>query len=492
MGRLMWDHDSDKYKRRKPKHAQYGGNFVYVGLALVMFGVVIYLNTPVYVTHHSNAIVTGKFSFEQGTFEEFDNEVKATTASQDGDIPKISATATKRDNSFIKNYPRYDDGAAKNDDLLSPDDPSIEIVEDQPDAGRGENKQEGLGQGDGGEEEQDGNGDGEGEGEQRDYGEGDSDDIFQDQAAFENAPFIKVLPESKTRKYSRIVLAHERYYRQHPSRLYVPTLKKSSRLSLEDFKRMFMDKSQPVVIPFEAMRHLNNFTTKAGWTLEELHELYPNSVPALYKYGALIKKDIDIGPAVASLMDNKKLRKTQIGKSYPRNTKFVLSSLKKLNLQPLPFVPPNFTMMLPSLWFASTAEATPLHSDCCDNWAMMVSGTKKWYLAPPNEARILKPNCKGGLCWVKQLPHADEHAATKQQQRLRDNTQFLQVDVPAGHVLYLPAGWFHHVEQEMPTCMINFWSKEGPAFLHYLRRQKQGTPAAQAASDSHDIPFTST
>lgn len=271
-----------------------------------------------------------------------------------------------------------------------------------------------------------------------------------------------------------ITLAHERFYRSNPSKLYVPTLKRDARLSPEQFKRLFMDRSQPVIVPFELMRQ-HNFSTKAGWTLAELKQLYPNSDKMLYKYGALIQKEVDIGPAVSSLMENKKLRKGREGKSYPRNSKFQLGSIRKLDLQMPTVVPPGWRMMLPSLWFASTSEATPLHSDCCDNWAMMVTGTKKWFLAPPSEGRLLKPVCTGGLCWVKKLPHMDDHAATRAEQKLRDSVQVVQIDVTAGDVLYLPAGWFHHVEQDEPTVMINFWSKMGPQFLKHYHSLSQQT-----------------
>ena len=101
---------------------------------------------------------------------------------------------------------------------------------------------------------------------------------------------------------------------------------------------------------------------------------------------------------------------------------------------------------------------------------MMVSGTKRWTIAPPSEARILKPNCGGGLCWVKRLPHADEDAKKASEVRLRDNTQFITVDLKAGEIIYLPAGWFHHIENIDPTIMVNFWSKNGPEFLHHYEK----------------------
>eukprot|EP00924_Labyrinthula_sp_SR-Ha-C_P005124 maker-scaffold_1-snap-gene-22.64-mRNA-1 protein AED:0.00 eAED:0.00 QI:81/1/1/1/1/1/2/112/425 len=290
------------------------------------------------------------------------------------------------------------------------------------------------------------------------------EDIFQDTAELEAAPFIKVLPESKRIQYRLIVLQHERFYRDNPSKLFVPHLKKTTRLSQKEFSELFMERSQPVIIPFEAMRHLN-FTTQAR-TFPELLQMYPNRKPTMYKYGAVNEKEeIDLGPAIAVLAKDTDLKKTKKGRNFPRNMKASPSSVGQLGIDYPPFVPEGTKMQAPSVWFGATTSSTPMHSDCCDNFAMMIAGTKRWTIAPPSEARLIKPKCNGGLCWGKKLEHPDEHAYTQRMKDLRDQTQLITFDLKPGEMLYLPCGWFHHVENVGPTIMVNFWTKEKPFFL---------------------------
>uniref|UniRef100_A0A7S3LIC7 Cupin-like domain-containing protein n=1 Tax=Aplanochytrium stocchinoi TaxID=215587 RepID=A0A7S3LIC7_9STRA len=227
----------------------------------------------------------------------------------------------------------------------------------------------------------------------------EDNDIFVDQMEYDDAPYIKVLAESKRIKYRLIVLQHERYFRKHKSKLYVPRLKKTAKLSREEFAERFLLTSQPVIIPFEAVRHLN-FTTKA-YTLEELMKIYPNHKSMTYRYGGYgPNEEIDLGPAIAALYQNKDLKKTKMGRNFPRNTKVNPHSVKKLSLDFPPYVFPGSKMMAPSVWFGTATSSTKTHSDCCDNFAVMLSGTKRWTVAPPSEARLIKPKCTGGLCWV--------------------------------------------------------------------------------------------
>jgi ribosomal protein L16 Arg81 hydroxylase len=119
------------------------------------------------------------------------------------------------------------------------------------------------------------------------------------------------------------------------------------------------------------------------------------------------------------------------------------------------------------VWFGTSSASTKLHSDCCDNYAMMIAGTKRWNVAPPSEARILRPKCTGGLCWVPALEHADEHAVGKAIQR-RDATQLAEFYLKPGELLFLPTGWFHHVENIGPTIMVNFWTHGKAGFLRNM------------------------
>ena len=39
----------------------------------------------------------------------------------------------------------------------------------------------------------------------------------------------------------------------------------------------------------------------------------------------------------------------------------------------------------------------------------------------------------------------------------------------AGEMLWLPAGWFHHIENKDPTVMLNYWLKGGPSLSRYFK-----------------------
>ena len=63
---------------------------------------------------------------------------------------------------------------------------------------------------------------------------------------------------------------------------------------------------------------------------------------------------------------------------------------------------------------------------------MICIGTKRWTVAPPSEARVIKPKCNGGLCWGNKLEHADEHANTERMKQLREKTQLITFDLNPG------------------------------------------------------------
>lgn len=293
-------------------------------------------------------------------------------------------------------------------------------------------------------------------------------DLFEDWEAFERAPIITSPEEAKGLKYREIVLQHERYYRNNKdSKLYVPRLRKDTKLTVSQFANRFVKRSQPVIVPFEAMRHLG-FHTKS-YTIDELLALYPNYKRTfVYKYGKLGAGELDLGPAVWALKQGEALRKTPAGRNFPRNTKISLDQLARLAVQSPPFVLPETSMLPPSLWFATKTSSTVFHSDCCDNYAMMILGTKRWTVTPPHEARILTPTCQGGLCWVKRLEHPDEHTKNEKEEELAKRIQKVTFDLGPGEMLYLPTGFFHHVEQDGPTIMINLWTHGGPGFLRFL------------------------
>lgn len=107
----------------------------------------------------------------------------------------------------------------------------------------------------------------------------------------------------------------------------------------------------------------------------------------------------------------------------------------------------------------STSD-TKLHHDCCDNFVMMLSGTKRWFITPPTDWQTLQPiKCEGShqsLCWASvKYPN---HPANAAENKTLSNLNSIVLDLHAGEMLYLPAGWFHHVTNLGPTVMLNIWT----------------------------------
>ena len=71
--------------------------------------------------------------------------------------------------------------------------------------------------------------------------------------------------------------------------------------------------------------------------------------------------------------------------------------LSMLEISRPPFVPRR-RFQPPTLWMGTSTADTKLHSDCCDNFVMMIAGKKRWIIAPPFDARHLRPiRCDGKL-----------------------------------------------------------------------------------------------
>lgn len=69
--------------------------------------------------------------------------------------------------------------------------------------------------------------------------------------------------------------------------------------------------------------------------------------------------------------------------------------LSMLEISRPPFVPRK-RFQPPTLWMGTSTADTKLHSDCCDNFVMMIAGKKRWIIAPPTDARHLRPiRCDG-------------------------------------------------------------------------------------------------
>jgi len=288
--------------------------------------------------------------------------------------------------------------------------------------------------------------------------------LFTDGLEYMTAPNI-TLPVSKFRpEYSKgwnLKKLHDQYFDQVPHKRYIPRLDEP--ISKEDFHKVFRKTSTPVIIPFRHMRHLGVITK--GRTLQELREQFPyepkSDAPRyLYKTSDGLGDTMEFGPGLYELEKEVNLDRSKKGnRNYPRNMLIKKKYLDILEVSFPPFVSQK-RFQRPALWFGTSTADTRNHHDCCDNFAMMLSGTKRWFISPPTDTRILEPVvCDGknaALCWANGVPfpnHPNKVAAEKMK-----NLQSMFVDLQAGEMLYLPAGWYHHVQNLGPTLMINFWT----------------------------------
>ena len=122
-------------------------------------------------------------------------------------------------------------------------------------------------------------------------------------------------------------------------------------------------------------------------------------------------------------------------------------------------VPPCFgegSMEPPAFWLGGKGCVTPLHKDSTDNFAYQICGSKRWILYPIRDIPFLYMD--------KPFAHTDfatscidpRNSGTREFP-LFSNAKSVVVDVHAGELLYLPAGWSHYVENRSLSFMVNYW-----------------------------------
>ena len=106
----------------------------------------------------------------------------------------------------------------------------------------------------------------------------------------------------------------------------------------------------------------------------------------------------------------------------------------------------------------------------------MIHGVKRWTIFPPDDMFVLGcddgcmadtsvdsksgGNKYNGLCWCPQK-------VVKSGDTIPDRAQPYTFDLHPGEIYYMPAGWFHSVQNLDDTIMINQWmsSKVHPQVL---------------------------
>lgn len=112
-----------------------------------------------------------------------------------------------------------------------------------------------------------------------------------------------------------------------------------------------------------------------------------------------------------------------------------------------------------AMWLGSKGSITPLHKDGSDNFAVHVSGRKRWVIFPPRDAihlymrRVSDESDFSVSAIDLRSPDLDKHPAFA-------SAMPIETVIEAGETLFLPAGWSHYVENLEPSLMFNFWIRE--------------------------------
>ncbi|XP_073067779.1 bifunctional peptidase and (3S)-lysyl hydroxylase JMJD7 [Manis javanica] len=127
-----------------------------------------------------------------------------------------------------------------------------------------------------------------------------------------------------------------------------------------------------------------------------------------------------------------------------------------------------------NFWLGEAAAVTALHKDHYENLYCVVSGEKQFLLHPPSDRpfipyelytpatyqlttegsfKMVDEEAMEKVPWIPLDPLAPDLARYP----CYSKAQALCCTVQAGGMLYLPALWFHHVQQSHGCIAVNFW-----------------------------------
>jgi lysine-specific demethylase 8 len=211
-------------------------------------------------------------------------------------------------------------------------------------------------------------------------------------------------------------------------------------LTAEEFERQYRAPGKPVVLTGKT----DAWAARKGWTLASLRERFgqlpvnavinqPEGVPYFHPDKghrqpmtlATFLDMLEAGPALPCYVDQ-----------------LVLSSLagleQELDLKAL--YPPEDWPTFTALWLGSANTRSGMHFDGNDNLYTQLIGSKRIFMAHPDEAARLYPFLED-FCKSQVEPEAPDL------QRYPEFRKVIlyQVDLQPGEVLFMPRVWWHHL-----------------------------------------------
>ncbi|KAF7332214.1 Jmjc domain-containing protein 7 [Mycena kentingensis (nom. inval.)] len=170
-----------------------------------------------------------------------------------------------------------------------------------------------------------------------------------------------------------------------------------------------------------------------------------------------------------------------------------------------------------NIWMGSRRSVTSIHSgssvmqlvdwssshlDPYENIYYVVRGTKHFTLLPPTESFCLQERLYPHATWTRPAPDAPLTILSSagappvrwasitnpdNPANLPVEAHPVQITVHAGEMLYLPPGWWHHVQQDDRTIALNWWYDcEMRGIVWPLLSVLRGDPQASSSATADD------
>jgi len=123
----------------------------------------------------------------------------------------------------------------------------------------------------------------------------------------------------------------------------------------------------------------------------------------------------------------------------------------------------------PRWWIGPAGTGLRLHRDMVDNFLVQLKGRKKVRLYAPSETRFLYPAPVGGNLMYEPSRVDPENYQAEKFPDYRHSVSTV-CELQPGDMLYLPAGWWHHVLNLEVSWSLNFFAVNGePSVLSVNR-----------------------
>jgi len=124
------------------------------------------------------------------------------------------------------------------------------------------------------------------------------------------------------------------------------------------------------------------------------------------------------------------------------------------------------------MWVGPPGTGLDFHRDLIDNFIVQVFGRKKIRLIAPHHGKAMLPKRLGGNPFYHPSGHNTLERAESQ---IPDDviSEAIEVTLTEGEAIYLPAGWWHQVENETVSWSFNFFAVNQPPVVLNQPQQEQ-------------------